>query len=56
MTNIDYARRHGYDFIVDYESHTDRAVVFWKFDMAQRLIKEGRYDWIWWLDFDVSPS
>ena len=49
----DYARRHGYDFIVDYESHTDRAVVFWKYNMAERLIKTGRYDWIWWLDFDT---
>lgn len=48
-----YARRHGYDFIMEYESHTDRAVVFWKFDMAQRLIKTGKYDWIWWVDFDT---
>lgn len=50
---IDYARRHGYDFIVDYESHTDRAVIFWKYNMAERLIKTGKYDWIWWLDFDT---
>ncbi|KAH7069243.1 galactosyl transferase GMA12/MNN10 family-domain-containing protein [Paraphoma chrysanthemicola] len=48
-----YARRHGYDLILDYESHTDRAVVFWKFDMAERLIKTGKYDWIWWMDFDT---
>ncbi|KAI8940135.1 hypothetical protein NX059_003848 [Plenodomus lindquistii] len=48
-----YARRHGYDFIMEYESHTDRAVVFWKFDMAERLIKSGKYDWIWWVDFDT---
>lgn len=50
---IDYARRHGYDFIVDYETHTDRSVVFWKFDMIQKLISSGKYDWIWWLDFDT---
>lgn len=48
-----YTRRHGYDFIMEYESHTDRAVVFWKFDMAERLIKSGKYDWIWWVDFDT---
>lgn len=48
-----YARRHGYDFIMEYESHTNRAVVFWKFEMAQRLIKTGKYDWIWWVDFDT---
>lgn len=46
-------RRHGYDLILDYESHTDRAVIFWKFNMAERLIKTGKYDWIWWLDFDT---
>ncbi|KAF1942616.1 hypothetical protein EJ02DRAFT_443938 [Clathrospora elynae] len=48
-----YARRHGYDFIVEFESHTDRAVIFYKFDMAEKLIKTGKYDWIWWLDFDT---
>lgn len=46
-------RRHGYDLIVDYESHTEHAVVYWKFDMAERLIKSGKYDWIWWMDFDT---
>jgi mannan polymerase II complex MNN10 subunit len=49
----DYARRHGYDLIVDYETHTDRSVVWWKFNMAERLIKSAKYDWIWWLDFDT---
>ena len=49
----DYARRHGYDFIVDYESHTELSVVYWKFDMVERVIKSGKYDWIWWLDFDT---
>ncbi|KAF1833029.1 hypothetical protein BDW02DRAFT_640353 [Decorospora gaudefroyi] len=48
-----YARRHGHDFIVDYEAHTDRAVVYWKFNMLERLIKSRKYDWIWWLDFDT---
>lgn len=27
--------------------------MFWKFDMAERLIKTGKYDWIWWMDFDT---
>ncbi|KAF1840597.1 glycosyltransferase family 34 protein [Cucurbitaria berberidis CBS 394.84] len=48
-----YARRHGYDLFVDYESHTERAVVYWKFNMAEKVIKSGKYDWIWWLDFDT---
>lgn len=46
-------RRHGYDLILDYEAHSPRPVVFWKFDMAERLVKSGKYDWIWWLDFDT---
>ncbi|KAJ4372322.1 hypothetical protein N0V83_004096 [Neocucurbitaria cava] len=50
---IDYARRHGYDFIVDYEAHTDRATIYWKFNMIEKLIKADKYDWIWWIDFDT---
>jgi mannan polymerase II complex MNN10 subunit len=53
LTSSDYARRHGYDFIVDFESHTERNINFWKFTMAERLIRTGKYDWIWWLDFDT---
>lgn len=48
-----YVRRHGYDLIVDYEAHTERSVVYWKFDMIEKIIKSGKYDWIWWLDFDT---
>ncbi|KAL6159654.1 hypothetical protein ACJBU6_02085 [Exserohilum turcicum] len=49
-----YARRHGYDFITDYEQHSATGnPVFWKFDMLERLVKKDTYDWIWWLDFDT---
>ena len=48
-----YARRHGYDLVVDYEAHTDRGTTYWKFDMMQRLIKTGKWDWLWWMDFDT---
>lgn len=24
-----------------------------KFDMAERVIKAGTHDWIWWMDFDT---
>ncbi|KAF2727594.1 hypothetical protein EJ04DRAFT_505494 [Polyplosphaeria fusca] len=48
-----YARRHGYDFIVDYESHTEKGTCYWKFNMMERLIKQGKWDWIWWVDFDT---
>jgi mannan polymerase II complex MNN10 subunit len=27
--------------------------MWWKFAMAERLIKSGKYDWIWWMDFDT---
>jgi mannan polymerase II complex MNN10 subunit len=48
-----YARRHGLDFVVDYESHSPRGVLWTKFDMIERLIKQNTYDWIWWMDFDT---
>ncbi|KAJ4296187.1 hypothetical protein N0V90_006231 [Kalmusia sp. IMI 367209] len=48
-----YVRRHGYDLIVDYEAHPGRGTVWWKFDMMRRLIKQDKWDWIWWLDFDT---
>ncbi|KAI4921520.1 hypothetical protein J4E85_008865 [Alternaria conjuncta] len=51
---IDYSRRHGYDFITDFEAHSEpRSPVYWKFDMVERLVKTNKYDWIWWLDFDT---
>ena len=49
----DYARRHGYNFIVDYESHTKYGTTYWKFNMVERLIRTGKWDWIWWVDFDT---
>jgi mannan polymerase II complex MNN10 subunit len=39
---------------VDYEAHTThRDICFSKFDMTERLINSGKYDWIFWLDFDT---
>ncbi|KAF2187060.1 glycosyltransferase family 34 protein [Zopfia rhizophila CBS 207.26] len=48
-----YARRHRYDFIVDYESHSERGTMWSKFDMIERLINAEKHDWIWWMDFDT---
>ncbi|KAF2013091.1 glycosyltransferase family 34 protein [Aaosphaeria arxii CBS 175.79] len=48
-----YARRHGHDLIVDYESHSERGTTYWKFNMMQRLIKKNNWDWLWWMDFDT---
>ncbi|KAI4631871.1 uncharacterized protein J4E87_002578 [Alternaria ethzedia] len=49
-----YSRRHGYDFVTDFEAHSEpRSPVYWKFDMVERLVKTNKYDWIWWLDFDT---
>ena len=50
---IDYCRRQGYDFIVDYEAHAQRGTPWWKHAMVERLIRKGTYDWIWWLDVDT---
>ena len=27
--------------------------MWYKFVMIERLIQEGRHDWIWWIDFDT---
>ncbi|ORY09749.1 galactosyl transferase GMA12/MNN10 family-domain-containing protein [Clohesyomyces aquaticus] len=48
-----YARRHGYDLIVDYESQATRGTTWLKFDMVKRLVDAGKHDWIWWVDFDT---
>ncbi|KAF2636678.1 hypothetical protein P280DRAFT_472893 [Massarina eburnea CBS 473.64] len=53
MGKAHYARRHGYDLIVDYEAHADRGIMWWKFEMITRLIRENKYDWLWWIDFDT---
>lgn len=49
----DYARRHGLDLVVDYEAHPERGTTWWKYDMMERLIKQNKWDWLWWLDFDT---
>ena len=49
----DYAKRHGYDLIIDYEEHAERGTMWYKFDMIERIIRAGTHDWIWWLDFDT---
>ena len=27
--------------------------MWYKFIMVERMISEGKYDWIWWIDFDT---
>jgi mannan polymerase II complex MNN10 subunit len=48
-----YAKRHGYDVYFDYEAEGDRGPTWHKFNMVERLIKHGGYDWIWFLDLDA---
>jgi len=48
-----YANVHNYDFIIDYESHNDRGMMWHKFDMVQRVINGSQHDWVWWIDFDT---
>ncbi|KAF2397760.1 hypothetical protein EJ06DRAFT_481612 [Trichodelitschia bisporula] len=48
-----YANKHGYDFIVDFDQHAERGLMWHKFEMVERLIDGGQHDWIWWMDFDT---
>ncbi|KAF2424229.1 hypothetical protein EJ08DRAFT_700824 [Tothia fuscella] len=48
-----YAKKHGYDFYVDYEQHNERGLMWSKFDMVQRVANMSKYDWVWWMDFDT---
>ncbi|KAH8891162.1 hypothetical protein GQ53DRAFT_841589 [Thozetella sp. PMI_491] len=48
-----YANRHGYEFIVEFESNSTRGVMWTKFDLLERVINTGKYDWVWWIDFDT---
>ncbi|KAF1994257.1 glycosyltransferase family 34 protein [Amniculicola lignicola CBS 123094] len=48
-----YAHMQGYDFIVDYELHTDCGAIWWKFNIMEQLIKKQKWDWIWFVDFDT---
>jgi mannan polymerase II complex MNN10 subunit len=52
-SHADYAKRHGYDLIVDYESQSSRGTTWLKFDMIERVINAQTHDWIWWMDFDT---
>lgn len=49
-----YARKHGYDLIIDYEGKEGIPGLMWhKFVMIERLIRARQHDWIWWVDFDT---
>lgn len=39
--------------IVDYEYSNSRHIMYHKFAMIERVIKAGKHDWIWWMDFDT---
>jgi len=48
-----YAKKHGYNFYVDYDSGNYRGMMWHKFDMVHRVINAGQHDWVWWMDFDT---
>lgn len=50
---IDYAKKHGYDLYIDYETNNDRGMMWHKFDMVQKVINASEHDWVWWMDFDT---
>ncbi|KAI9830413.1 MAG: hypothetical protein M1826_004836 [Phylliscum demangeonii] len=46
---LGYARKHGYDLKFDV-----KGPGFWhKLTMLENIVKEGKADWIWWIDFDT---
>ena len=47
--SIAYANKQGYDIQVDY----DGSGPWHKLTMIEEKIKEQKYDWIWWMDFDT---
>jgi len=54
LSNKDvYAKRHGYDLFVDFESSEPRGVMWHKLEMMESVINGGYHDWIWWIDFDT---
>lgn len=53
---IEYARKHNYDLIVDYEVPKDSDLenpVWHKLTMFEQAAATGKYDWLWWIDFDT---
>jgi len=48
-----YAKRHGYDLVVDYETNEPRGAMWHKFVMLETAMATKKYDWIWWIDFDT---
>jgi len=54
LSNKDeYARKHGYDLVVDYKNLAPKGPVWHKMIMVENAINTNKYDWIWWLDFDT---
>jgi len=44
-----YTQKHGYHLEFDWVGDG-----FWhKLNMIDRLIKQNKYNWIWWIDFDT---
>lgn len=53
MNKAHYARLHNYTFISEFEAVDEISPIWYKFTLLQRLIEEGGFDWLWWLDFDT---
>lgn len=39
--------------MVDYEAEAERGMMWYKFSMIERVIKQNQHDWVWWVDFDT---
>lgn len=49
----DYAKRHGYDFVMDFEADAEHGIIWYKYDIVEKFAREKKYDWMWFLDFDA---
>lgn len=50
-TNVspEYANRHGYHLLMDYEADDEMGTMWHKLTQFERAITSEKYDWIWWL-------
>lgn len=39
--------------MVDYETKNPKGIMWHKLDMIESVIRGGKHDWIWWIDFDT---
>jgi hypothetical protein len=51
--NRKYAEKHGYTFVMFYDTMTDRAPQWCKIQVLNKLLDTDMYDYIFWIDADA---